>query len=106
MSGAAHTRTITFSTRSRSALIAAVFGICLMAAAPARADDPVLEWNNVARQLAVVPALSPVQQIRAMAIFHVSVHDAVSGVAGGYAQYRSTDPAPAGATPEAAAAGR
>lgn len=100
---AAHMKKITIPARARAAMVTAAFGVCLMAAAPARADDPVLEWNNVARQLAVVPALTPVQQIRAMAIVHVSVHDAVSAIAGGYAQYRSTGPAPAGATPEAAA---
>src|SRR5687768_1413193 len=101
MFAAAHMKKITFPARSRAAMVTAAFGVCLLAAAaPARADDPVLEWNNVAQQLAVVPALTPVQQIRAMAIVHVSVHDAVSAIAGGYAQYRSTGLAPAGATPE------
>jgi PAP2 superfamily len=93
------------STAVRS-LVIAVLGACLMAVpAAARAGDPVMEWNNIARQLIVVPALSPVQQTRAMAIVHVAVHDAVSGVTGAYARYHSTSVPPAGASPEAAAIG-
>ena len=93
------------STAVRS-LVIAVLGACLMVVpAAARAGDPVMEWNNIARQLIVVPALSPVQQTRAMAIVHVAVHDAVSGITGAYARYHSTSVPPAGASPEAAAIG-
>jgi hypothetical protein len=46
-----------------------------------------MEWNDIARQLVVVPALSPVEQTRAMAIVHVAIHDAVSGITGKYEQY-------------------
>ena len=57
-------------------LVIAALGACVLAVpAVARAGDPVMEWNNIARQLIVVPALSPVQQTRAMAIVHVAVHD-------------------------------
>jgi hypothetical protein len=73
-------------------------------AAPAGAGvDPVLEWNDVARQLVVVPALTPVEQTRAMAIVHVAMHDAVSGVTREYQRYARGAKAPSGATPEAAA---
>ncbi|HZB24525.1 MAG TPA: vanadium-dependent haloperoxidase [Vicinamibacterales bacterium] len=99
-------RRMTFSVRRRAAVVTLGVGVCFMATpAPARAADPVLEWNDVARQLSVVPALAPVQQIRAMAIVHVAVHDAVAAVTGVYEQHRSTSAAPPGASAEAAAIG-
>jgi hypothetical protein len=78
----------------------------VLAIRPAAAGiDPVMEWNDIARGLVVVPALTPVQQTRAMAIVHVAVHDAVNAVTGEYQQYRKTKRAPHGASPEAAAIG-
>ena len=95
-----------YRTRARVALVSGAFGVCVLAApASARADDPVLEWNDVARRLAVVPALAPVQQIRAMTVVHVAVHDAVAALTGEYEQYRPTGSAPTGASAEAAAIG-
>jgi membrane-associated phospholipid phosphatase len=90
--------------RIRGALLAA-FCLSVVMASPARADDPVLEWNDIARQLIVVPAQAPVQQTRAMAIVHVAMHDAVSGVTREYEQHHPTVVAPSGATPEGAAIG-
>jgi PAP2 superfamily protein len=75
----------------------------LSIAAPARADDAVLEWNRIARTLVVVPAYSPVEQTRLMAIVQVAVHDAVSGIVGRYHTYQSLEAAPADASPDAAA---
>ena len=78
--------------------------IVLSAALPAvAAVDPVLEWNDIARELIVVPALAPVEQTRAMAIVHVAMHDAVKAITGEYRSYAATGAAAAGATPEAAA---
>jgi hypothetical protein len=71
--------------------------------APALADDPVREWNDIARQLTVVPALAPVQQTRAMAIVQVAMHDAVNAITGKYARYNPVGPAPPGASAHAAA---
>lgn len=48
----------------------------------ARATDPVMDWNDIARQLIVVQAFAPVQQTRAMAIVHVAIHDAVNAITG------------------------
>ena len=99
------------NTSARSAgaariLPAAVLALCAIAVpGTANAGDPVLEWNEIARKLIVVPALSPVQQTRAMAIVQVAVHDAVTAVTGAYEQYRPSAPAPPGASPEAAAIG-
>jgi hypothetical protein len=71
----------------------------------AQAADAVMEWNQQAatRTLTAAPALAPVQQTRVMAIVHASVHDAVNGITREYATYLSPAPAPAGASPEAAA---
>jgi hypothetical protein len=65
----------------------------------------VTEWNQTAANLAVLPAsaLAPVQQGRVMAIVQVAVHDAVNGITGRYATYLPAAPAPANASPEAAA---
>ncbi len=72
---------------------------------PAQPQDPVMEWNQEAARLAVLPAssLAPVQQTRTMAIVQVSVHDAVNGITRQYRTYLPSGPAPAGASPEAAA---
>lgn len=65
----------------------------------------VREWNQEAVRLTLLPAsnLAPVQQTRVMAIVQVAVHDAVNGITGKYATYLSPGPAPANASPEAAA---
>jgi hypothetical protein len=77
-------------TRTGLRRAVATIGLCVLSAATVRAQaiDPVMEWNDIARQLSVVPALSAVEQTRAMAIVHVSVHDAVNGVTGRYEHYR------------------
>ena len=77
----------------------------LKVAQEALAGAVVREWNQQAAALAILPAsnLAPVQQGRVMAIVQVAVHDAVNGITGKYATYLSPGPAPAGASPEAAA---
>ena len=67
--------------------------------------DPVMEWNQIAvtRTLNASPAQAPVQQTRTMAIVQVSIHDAINGIVGQYQTYSSPEPAPAGASPVAAA---
>jgi hypothetical protein len=103
MARAVHTTAIP-SAQARRTMVSAAAVLCVLAMpASARANDPVLEWNDIARQLTVVPTLSPIQQTRIMAIVHVAVHDAVNGIAREYEQYKATGPAPAGASAEAAA---
>lgn len=78
----------------------------LFSIAPAgAATDPVLEWNDIAVQFVVVPALSPVEQTRAMAIVQIAMHDAINAITGEYRRYARTSRPPAGATPEGAAIG-
>lgn len=79
-------------------LMAALSG----AAAAARADV-VLDWNEVLLDAIRVDKTSPPKASRAMAVANVSIFDAVNGILGGYAPYAVTGPAPAGASPEAAA---
>ncbi|HEU4770236.1 MAG TPA: vanadium-dependent haloperoxidase [Pyrinomonadaceae bacterium] len=72
---------------------------------PAQASDAVMEWNEQAAALTLrpTPALSPVQQTRVMAIFHLAVHDAVNGITGEYETYLSPPTPPANGSPVAAA---
>ena len=74
-------------------------------AAARLANDPVKDWNLIAATatLAASPALAPVQQVRAMAIVQVAVHDAVNSITGDYQTHRESGPAPSGASAEAAA---
>jgi hypothetical protein len=67
--------------------------------------DVIAEWHQEAVRLTILPAsgLAPVQQSQAMTIVQVSVHDAVNGITREHETYLSRLPAPAGASPEAAA---
>jgi hypothetical protein len=91
--------------RALNAAPVRTWGRSPVAARPAAADDAVMEWNQRAatRTLTASPALAPVQQTRVMAIVQVAVHDAVNGLTGRYDTYLPPGPAPAGASPEAAA---
>ncbi len=99
MSIAMHTTAI-LARRARQ--LTAVLTICTAVPALAAAD-PVMEWNDLARQLIVVPALTPIEQTRAMALVHLAMHDAVSGMTGEYERYAPAAVSPAGGSPEAAA---
>ncbi len=82
--------------------------VAVGSAAPAvMATDPVREWNLVAANttLSASPALAPVQQVRAMAIAQVSVHDAVNAITGEFDTYQDPGAAPGGTSVEAAAIG-
>ncbi len=67
--------------------------------------DVVSDWNQEAVRLTLLPAsnLAPAAQTRPMAIVHASIHDAVNGITGENRTYLPAAPAPAGASPEAAA---
>jgi hypothetical protein len=66
-------------------------------------SDPVLAWNEIALKATVTATQGPLPQSRSMTILHVSVHDAVNGITGSHNTYLTHGPAPAGASPEAAA---
>jgi hypothetical protein len=85
-------------------LIAALPLIVFLTSAPARADDAVMEWNQIALAATVTAGQGPVPQIRTMAIVQVSVHDAVNAIT---CDYRTYLPIHCGwwGSPEAAAIG-
>lgn len=85
--------------------MAIAFTVCAYVEVPAQPQDPVMEWNQEAARLTLLPASgqAPVQQTRTMAIVQVSVHDAVNGITRRYGTYGSPGLAPGGASPEAAA---
>jgi hypothetical protein len=91
-------RTGTQRTRMTGWMAAAVM---LGSAAPVRADV-VLDWN--ATMMQTITGLSPFGTQRLTAITQLAVFEAVNAVTGGYEPYLNTITAPAGASPEAAAA--
>jgi len=66
--------------------------------------DVVTDWNATLETAMRNPAPSPDVQVRAAAIVHVAIFDAVNGIARKYAPLRITASAPPGARAEAAAA--
>lgn len=70
----------------------------------ARADDPVMEWNQIALAATVTATQGPLPQIRTMAIVHIAVHDAVNAITCQYRTYLTIRCGSWG-TPEAAAIG-
>jgi hypothetical protein len=72
---------------------------------PSQSSDITVEWNQLAAQLTLSTAagLVPVQQMRAMAIFQLAMHDGVNGITGKYETYLSTSSPPENASPDAAA---
>src|SRR5262245_6189977 len=96
-------------SRRRSPMLRKRIGIVLCAAAalvlaaPAGADV-VLDWNGVLLNAIRTDKTPPPKASRAMAIVNVSIFDAVNGILGGFTPYHVTSSAPAGASPEAAAA--
>jgi len=82
-------------------------GLCFTAllgfAGQARADV-VIDWDNVLLNAVRTDKTPPPKSSRAMAAVHVAIFDAVNGILGGFTPYHVTATAPAGASPEAAAA--
>jgi hypothetical protein len=76
----------------------------LLGAAGAARADVVSDWNEELLNAVRTDKTPPPRASRAMAIVHVSIFDALVGILGGYTPYHVTDDAPAGASPEAAAA--
>lgn len=102
MSTAAHTLML-FPTRR---LVTAAFVLAaIVIPAIASAQNAAFEWNDIARQLVVVPSQSPVQQTRLMAIVQVAMHDAVAATTGEYERYLKGPASPGGISPEAAVIG-
>src|SRR5215211_1226588 len=87
----------------RKLCLGALFIAALSGLAGAARADVILDWNEVLLDAIRVDKTPPPKAARAMACVGVSIYDAVNGILGGYTPYHVTDPAPAGASPEAAA---
>jgi hypothetical protein len=85
---------------TRLTTVAALAGVFVLGAAPARADV-VLQWNAI--MVNTVAAQNPFAQARFAAIVQLAVFEAVNACAPRYRPYLGTIDAPAGASPEAAA---
>lgn len=89
---------------SRKLLCLGILAMALLGPAGPAGADVVTDWNEVLLDAIRVDRTAPPRGSRVMACVHVAVFDAVNGIVGGYAPYHVTDSAPAGASPEAAAA--
>jgi hypothetical protein len=64
--------------------------------------SPLMEWNQFALDATVTAGQGALPQIRSLAIVHASIHDAVNAITGEYETYLAQDPAPPGASTDAA----
>lgn len=88
------------STRTRFLAAALCLGFALSRASA----DIVTDWNATLEASMRNPVPSADTQLRAAAIVHVAIFDAVNGIANKYTPLRVTTSAPLGASAEAAAA--
>jgi PAP2 superfamily protein len=77
--------------------------LAFLASTAAKADE-VLRWNRVATEAAARAQTDPFTESRALAIFHLAVHDAVNSVERRYATYGPPLATARGASAEAAVA--
>lgn len=91
------------SRRALAAILAN--GLILGSLLPAQARaDVVTDWNEIALAATAAAGLPPPPQARAMALVHASIYDAVNSVDRHHRPYLADIAAPAGTSPEAAAA--
>ena len=79
-----------------------VMAFALLVSPAAVRADVVLQWNEVL--ISTIPAPNPFAGTRVAAITHLAMFEAVNAITGEYEPYLGTIGAPAGASPEAAAA--
>ena len=65
--------------------------------------NAAMEWNQIALAATVTAGQGPLPQARSMTLVQVAVHDAVNSITGKHGTYGAHGPAPAGASPKAAA---
>jgi hypothetical protein len=103
-----HRKTSTNSIRRHvSGSVLGVLAVISAAAQPipARAGNPVTEWNAIAGQaFAPTQGANPVAQSRAHAILHLAIHDALNAIDSRYQPYTPGLPADPEASPAAAVA--
>src|ERR671913_941881 len=82
-------RRVSLTGGSAFVAVTALATSMLLTPVPARADNAVLEWNQIALSATVRAAQGPLPQVRSMAIVHVSIHDAVNAITCDYQTYLS-----------------
>jgi hypothetical protein len=87
----------------RHMILGAVVLSFLLAGSPAAAADVVTSWNNAALAAIRAERTPPPVASRALAILHVSIFDAVNGIARTYEHYWVLSAVPASASMDAAA---
>ena len=78
--------------------------VVLLFASALAGADVVLDWNAIAVDTAIANGANPFAQARYAAIVQLAVFEAVDAITGQYRPYLGTIVAPAGASPDAAAA--
>ena len=78
--------------------------VVLLFASALASADVVLDWNAIAVDTAIASGANPFAQARYAAIVQLAVFEAVDAITGQYRPYLGTIVAPAGASPDAAAA--
>jgi hypothetical protein len=89
--------------RTSLQLRAFTVGAVLLTALSAWAN-PVLEWNDTAFKALVDARQGPVPGVRTMAAVHTAMFDAINAIEPKYQAFKFSGTAPAGASPDAAAA--
>jgi hypothetical protein len=89
---------------TRKLLCLGILAMALLGPVCPAGADVVTDWNEVLLDAIRADKTAPPKASRAMACVHVAIFDAVNGIVGGYSPYHVTEPGPAGASPEAAAA--
>lgn len=84
-------------------LLPAALGLALVVALPANADS-VTDWNALAMSQVMPRIGAPPQQARALALLHISMHDALNTIQPRYETYNALPAAAAGASANAAVA--
>lgn len=80
------------------------FAVALALGGATAGADVVTDWNEVAIDAIRDQSTNPPAATRNLALLHTAIYDAVNGILATHTPYHVTDPAPAGASPEAAAA--
>ena len=85
----------------RFALLYAILALTLITSPfSAKADDTVMQWNEIMQRTVAVS--NPNFQARSAAIVQLAVYEAVNSILGEYAPYLGSIAAPADASPHAA----
>jgi hypothetical protein len=89
---------------TRTARIASILGILLLAVAEVAWGDEVTDWNIAGLEIAIAGGQNPIHHSRTLAMMHLSIHDALNAIDRRYEPYLYEGRAEPGAAPDAAVA--